>query len=106
MGVRQWAATDSTHFTTMSISSPWAATAETASFLTTAPQSIPPLVEAARDGNLAIVKLLVEKGADVNRKSASAGNRTALDQAERHGNDDVAAYLRSKGAVSSKKTSH
>jgi hypothetical protein len=64
-----------------------------------------PLVEAIREGDLAIVKALVERGADVNRKTPSSGNRTPLEQAERHGEDEIASYLRSKGAVS-KTTTH
>lgn len=57
-----------------------------------------PLAAAASEGDLAMVKLLVEAGASVNQKSVTAGNRTPLAEAERHGNDEIAAYLRSKGA--------
>ena len=58
-----------------------------------------PLVRAAREGELDMVKLLVEKGADVNLSSKVGSATKPLKMAERHGNDDVAAYLRSKGAV-------
>lgn len=58
-----------------------------------------PLAAAAASGDLAIVKLLVEAGADVNQKSVTSGNRTPLGEAERHGNAEVAAYLRSRGAA-------
>ena len=61
-----------------------------------------PLVEAIREGNLEIVKALVEKGADTNRKSLTTANRTPLDIADRHGDDEISAYLRSKGAVATK----
>ncbi len=65
-----------------------------------------PLVEAISEGDLAIVKALVEKGANINRKSLTRGNRTPLDLADRHGDDEISAYLRSKGAVASKPTAH
>lgn len=65
-----------------------------------------PLVEAIREGDIAIVKALVEKGADINGKSPISGNRTPLDLAERHGEDEIAAYLRSKGAVATKPKAH
>ncbi len=58
-----------------------------------------PLVAAAKEGDLDMVKLLVEHGADVNQVSRTGSGQSALRMAERHGNDDVAAYLRSKGAV-------
>ena len=61
-----------------------------------------PLVEAIREGNLEIVKALVEKGADINRKSLTTANRTPLDIADRHGDDEISAYLRSKDAVATK----
>jgi beta-lactamase regulating signal transducer with metallopeptidase domain len=60
-----------------------------------------PLVEAIREGDLAIVKALVDKGANISRKSPVTGSRTPLDIAERHGEAEIAAYLRSKGAVAS-----
>ena len=46
---------------------------------------------AAENGYLDVVKLLVEKGADVQHKT----QYTALELAEMAGNDDVAAYLKS-----------
>ena len=55
-----------------------------------------------REGNLEIVKALVEKGADINRKSLTSANRTPLDLADRHGDAEISAYLRSKGAAASK----
>ncbi|MEN3979066.1 ankyrin repeat domain-containing protein [Acinetobacter sp. CWB-B33] len=45
---------------------------------------------AAENGYLDVVKLLVEKGADVQHKT----QYTALELAEMAGNDDVAAYLK------------
>ena len=59
-----------------------------------------PLVAAAKEGDLDMVKLLVEHGADVNRVALTASGQNALKAAERHGNDQVANYLRSKGAKS------
>ena len=58
-----------------------------------------PLVQAVREGNLAMVKLLVEKGADVNKASTVGSGIKPLKMAERQGDDEIAAYLRSKGAV-------
>jgi ankyrin repeat protein/beta-lactamase regulating signal transducer with metallopeptidase domain len=67
-----------------------------------------PLMAAAEHDELAIAKLLVDKGANVNlaynvERGWGAGIRTELrsplNMAQRHGNDAVAAYLRSKGAV-------
>lgn len=46
---------------------------------------------AAENGYLDVVKLLVDKGADVQHKT----QYTALELAEMAGNDDVAAYLKS-----------
>jgi ankyrin repeat protein len=46
---------------------------------------------AAENGYLDVVKLLVEKGADVQHKT----QYTALELAEMAGNDDVVAYLKS-----------
>lgn len=45
---------------------------------------------AAENGYLDVVKLLVEKGADVQHKT----QYTALELAEMAGNDDVVAYLK------------
>ena len=54
------------------------------------------LQTAITKGNLEIVKLLVEKGADVNAKRGFW--YTPLQSAIATGNKDVVAYLRSKGA--------
>ncbi len=59
-----------------------------------------PLVAAAKEGDLDMVKLLVEHGANVNKVSRTGSGQSALKMAERHGNDEVATYLRSKGAAS------
>jgi hypothetical protein len=53
----------------------------------------PPLHNAAENGHLAIVELLVAHGADV--AATDAKGRTALELAEREGHAEVAAYLRS-----------
>ncbi len=66
------------------------------------PGYLSPLVAAAKEGDLDMVKLLVEHGADVNKVAVTASGQSALNMAERHGNDDVASYLRSKGAKSQK----
>jgi len=65
-----------------------------------------PLVEAIREGNLAIVKALVEEGADIHRKSLTSANRTPLELADRHGDAEISAYLRSKGAVATMPKAH
>lgn len=63
-----------------------------------------PLINAAREGEMEIVRMLVDKGADVNRAYRADGVvRSPLGMAERHGADDVARYLRSKGAKSDPK---
>ena len=56
-----------------------------------------PLNTAIAEGNFEIVKLLVKKGADVNRASP-IGKGSPLKVAERNGEDEIAAYLRSQGA--------
>ena len=48
------------------------------------------------------VVLTASKGADVNLASPT-GKGTPLKNAERNGEDEIAAYLRSKGAVSASK---
>ncbi|HVY90756.1 MAG TPA: ankyrin repeat domain-containing protein [Hyphomonadaceae bacterium] len=59
-----------------------------------------PLINAARKGDLAMVKLLVERGANVNLAYRADGRlRSPLNTALRYGANDVAAYLRSKGAT-------
>lgn len=54
------------------------------------------LVTAAIHGNLELLKLLVEHGANVN---ACWAGMTPLDQAMMHGQTEIEQYLRSKGAV-------
>jgi ankyrin repeat protein len=56
------------------------------------------LFQAIDQGNLAIVKALVEKGANVNYKSAMRGMQSPLDQAIDEGHDEIVDYLRAKGA--------
>jgi beta-lactamase regulating signal transducer with metallopeptidase domain/uncharacterized protein (DUF4415 family) len=63
-----------------------------------------PLVAAAGEGNLAIVKLLVEAGADVNHVALTGTSRSPLEAAMDEGNDDVANYLRSKGAKTDRRS--
>jgi ankyrin repeat protein len=53
--------------------------------------NIPPLVEAAEEGNLPLVRYLVENGADVNVRGML--NTTPLMVAAQYGRNDVAAYL-------------
>ncbi|MDP3492004.1 MAG: M56 family metallopeptidase [Hyphomonadaceae bacterium] len=65
-----------------------------------------PLVKAAREGDLGMVKLLVEKGADVNLASRPGSSIKPLKMAERHGNDEIAAYLRANGAVPETKSAN
>jgi hypothetical protein len=71
-----------------------------------------PLMNAAEQGELSIVKMLVDKGAKVNLAysvpgwsggSARTELRSPLNMALKHGRDDVADYLRSKGAVENPK---
>ncbi|MBA4389946.1 MAG: hypothetical protein C0399_03310 [Syntrophus sp. (in: bacteria)] len=56
-----------------------------------------PLSVAASNGNLEIVKLLVEHGAIIDA-GKDAGNRTPLIEASGHGYADVVQYLIAKGA--------
>ncbi len=57
-----------------------------------------PLMKASgKEGNLAIVKILIEESADVNVKSMRG--TTALSMAALHGKNDVEEYLSSRGAV-------
>jgi beta-lactamase regulating signal transducer with metallopeptidase domain/ankyrin repeat protein len=74
-----------------------------------------PLMAAAERGSLDVVKLLVDRRANVNlaynvetwRGSGKTTElRSPLNMAERHGNDEVAAYLRSKGAVANPKAAN
>lgn len=63
------------------------------------PNDETPLINAARSGDVATVAYLVELGADVNRAvPANDGARSPLSEALRLHRDQVAAYLRSKGA--------
>ena len=68
-----------------------------------------PLINAAERGRLDVAKLLVERGAKVNLaytvETYNRGKelRSPLNMALRHGHDDVASYLRSKGAVAEPK---
>ena len=52
---------------------------------------------AASEGHLNVVRLLVSKGAKINRSDRWGGS--ALDDALRHRHRDVAAYLRGKGGA-------
>lgn len=61
------------------------------------------LFQAIDQGNLAIVKSLVGKGANINLQSPITGMRTPLDAAIDEGQDDIADFLRSKGARDSDK---
>lgn len=57
-----------------------------------------PLMKASgKEGNLAIVKLLVESGADINARSKKG--TTALSMAALHNKQEVAEYLTGHGAV-------
>jgi beta-lactamase regulating signal transducer with metallopeptidase domain len=59
-----------------------------------------PLITACANGELAVVKLLVERHADVNLAYRVMGRlRSPLGMAQARGYDDVAAYLRTHGAV-------
>jgi ankyrin repeat protein len=55
-----------------------------------------PLLWAAKNGQIEVVKLLLEKGANSEAKDKS--DRTALMLAVANGKTDVAALLREKGA--------
>lgn len=55
-----------------------------------------PLMHAARAGNLEIVKLLVEAGADINLRDEEGG--TALSIAGEEGNLEVYEYLRERAS--------
>ena len=58
--------------------------------------SMPPLYHAVNNGNLEIVKLLVENGADVNVKNVVG--QTPLHEAARCGYFEIVKYLIDKGA--------
>lgn len=55
-----------------------------------------PLLDAARNGHLEVVKMLVEHGADLNFQF---NGHTPASQADGYGHPEVAAYLRSVGAM-------
>lgn len=64
-----------------------------------------PLIAASAAGRLEVVRLLVSRGADVNARvwsgtlySGDGEWRTPVEQARRHGHDDVAAFLAAAGA--------
>jgi ankyrin repeat protein/beta-lactamase regulating signal transducer with metallopeptidase domain len=65
-----------------------------------------PLISAAAEGDIAVVRYLVERGANVNAaynapmtcRGKTIETRSALTMATCQGNDDIVAYLRSKGA--------
>ena len=59
-----------------------------------------PLTQASFQGNLAIVKILVQHGANINK--INNFGETALDLAEKKSHTEVAAFLRSKGAKNNK----
>ncbi|MEF3302563.1 ankyrin repeat domain-containing protein [Paenibacillus sp. GYB003] len=54
-------------------------------------------VAAFHDDNVELIRLLLEHGADANA-AAGQGGETALSVAVRRGNDNVAAFLRERGA--------
>ena len=54
------------------------------------------LIEAAKDGNMLVLKTALEKGANINAKDGSG--MTALMYAEQRGYTQLADYLREKGA--------
>ncbi len=59
-----------------------------------------PLHEALRHGNLALVKTLVDAGADVNRRSLQDSHDFPLQMAESIGDAEILQYLEHKGARS------
>jgi beta-lactamase regulating signal transducer with metallopeptidase domain/ankyrin repeat protein len=71
-----------------------------------------PLMNAAEQGHLDMVKFLVERGAKVNlaywveRWGNQKELRSPLNMAQKYDHDDVAAYLRSKGAVAEPKAAN
>jgi len=65
------------------------------------PEDETPLINAAREGHLDMVRLLVERGADPNLAvtTAKGERRSPLGMALRERHREIAAYLRTKGAV-------
>lgn len=59
-----------------------------------------PLSQAAQQGQTGIVKLLLDKGADVNARDTSGFDMTPLHWASRLGSEDVVALLLERGASS------
>ena len=58
--------------------------------------ALTPLIIAAKNGNAEIVRLLLEKGADVNVKTDSG--KTALIHAKNEGHTDIVEMLEKAGA--------
>lgn len=58
------------------------------------------LIQAAKDGNLLVLKSALEKGADINAKDKNGW--TALMWALKNGHKDIAEFLREKGAAKQK----
>lgn len=56
----------------------------------------PPLVDAANAGNLRLVKMLLDQGADIHAKNGNG--ETAIDMAVRHGRLEIAKLLLQRGA--------
>jgi len=55
------------------------------------------LIEAAKDGNMLVLKAALEKGADVNAKNGSG--MTALMYAQQKGYAEIVNFLKEKGAI-------
>jgi tetratricopeptide (TPR) repeat protein len=55
------------------------------------------LIEAAKDGNMLVLKAALEKGADVNAKDGSG--MTALMYAQQKGYAEIVNFLKEKGAI-------
>jgi len=54
------------------------------------------LIEAAKDGNMLVLKTALEKGADINAKDGSG--MTALMYAIKRGDGEIVNFLKEKGA--------
>ncbi len=57
-----------------------------------------PLIQASRQGNMRLVRLFIEHGADVNAQDGRKGGMTPLMYAAMGGHGEIAAYLLAKGA--------